>query len=139
VTWTARSQDLPSGYTTFQMSKVHYLNGKFIFFTGFGGGGSTAGTTWCYFSTDGLTWTANKVTDTRINVGEFDSSPTLTVAAGGNGHQCASADLVTWTARPVVPNASGFDHNDLAYSPSAGNFFPASTVSAARPTPVPMR
>jgi hypothetical protein len=124
VTWTARSQSVPATYTTFQTSKVHFLNGKFIFFTGFGGGdGSVSGTTWCWFSEDGLTWTANKVTNGRINVEEFDASPTLYVASGHNGNQLASTDLVTWVSRPVVANAAGFDHNDLTYSPTAGKFF----------------
>lgn len=124
TTWTPHSQPLPATYTTFQTSKVHFLNGKFIFFTGFGGGdGSVGGSTWCYYSDDGLTWTANMVTNIRINVAEFDASPTLYVAAASNGNQVASTDLVTWVSRPVVPNAVGFDHNDLAYSPSAGKFF----------------
>lgn len=116
TTWTARSQATPAGYTTYQTSKVHFLNGKFVFFTGFGDNfGGVRGTTWCYASTDGLTWTANKVTDSRINVEEFDASPTLMVAAAHNGAQFASTDLAAWTARPVVPDAAGFDHNDLAY------------------------
>src|SRR4051812_33085956 len=60
TTWTEHSQPLPATYLTFQTSKVHFLNGKFIFFTGFGGGdGSVSGSTWCYFSEDGLTWQAN--------------------------------------------------------------------------------
>ncbi len=125
VTWTARSQPVPSSsinYTTSQTSKVHFINGKFIFFTGFGDtSGGVAGTTWCYSSADGLTWTASKVTDGRANIGEFDSSPTLTVAAGNNGNQLASADLVTWVSRPVLVGASGFDHLDLAYF--NGKFF----------------
>ena len=118
TTWTGRSQATPAGNTTAQMSKVHFINGKFIFFTGYGGSSSS---TWCYFSTDGLNWTGNKVTDGRLNPEEFDSSPTLTVVAGNNGGQVASADLVTWRAAPVVPNAAGFDHLDLAYF--NGKFF----------------
>src|SRR4051812_42745016 len=105
ITWTGRSQALPnSTLVTFQTSKVHFLNGKFVFFTGFGDNlGGVAGQTWCYSSTDGLTWTANKVSDGRINVQEFDASPTLYVAAASNGAQVASTDLVTWVSRPVLP------------------------------------
>jgi hypothetical protein len=122
TTWTARSQALPNGsLLTFQNSKVHFLNGRFIFFTGFGDNvGGVLGTTWCYVSTDGLTWTASKVADIRIGAVEFDASPTLTVVAGSNGHQWASSDLVTWVARPVVVGGSGYDHNDIAYG--AGKF-----------------
>jgi hypothetical protein len=123
TTWTARSQALPnSTLVTFQTSKVHFLNGKFIFFTGFGDNlGGVIGTNWCYSSTDGLTWTANKVSDGRINVVEFDASPTLTVAAASNGAQVASTDLVTWVSRPILAGGSGYDHNDVAYF--NGKFF----------------
>lgn len=122
INWTGRNQALPAGFVTFQTSKLHFLNGKFIFFTGFGdNSGGVAGTTWCYSSSDGLTWAANKVTDGRINVQEFDASPTLYVASASNGAQVASTDLVTWVSRPVVANAVGFDHLDLAYS--NGKFF----------------
>lgn len=118
TTWTAHSQALPNGtLVTFQTSKIHFLNGKFIFFTGFGDNvGGVAGTTWCYYSTDGLTWTAKKVTDGRANVEEFDASATRLLAAGHNGYQFYSDDLTTWVADPVVANGTGYDHNDAAYA-----------------------
>jgi hypothetical protein len=105
---------------TATQSRVHFLNGKFLFFAEHTtNAGSQA---FAYYSSDGLTWTAsNKITDGRLLTSEFDASPTLTVVAGNNGAQYASSDLVTWTSRPVVPNAAGFDHLDLAYG--AGRFF----------------
>lgn len=123
TTWTGRSQPLPDRtLVTHQTSKVHFLNGKFIFFTGFGDNlGGVTGTTWCYSSADGLSWNASKVTDGRINVEEFDASPTLIVAAADNGSQVASTDLVTWVSRPVVMDGAGYDHLDLTYG--AGRFF----------------
>ncbi len=119
VTWTARSQAITGG-TTNHTSKVHFINNQFLCFLDFGASGP-AGTTWAFTSPDGLTWTQNKVADGRANIAEFDSSPTLTVAAGSNGAQFSSPDLVNWTVSPVVPNAAGFDHLDLAYG--AGKFF----------------
>ncbi len=119
TTWTARSQPVGGDLKTFSTSRVHFLNGKFLFFTeltGTGGGG------FAYSSTDGLTWTrSNVITTGRMIIVEFDASPTLTVAASTNGAQYASADLMTWTSRPVVAAASGFDHNDLAYG--TGRFY----------------
>lgn len=127
LTWTGHSQPITAG-TTFQTSKVHFLNGKFVFFVGLGDSGT--GSTWVCTSADGLTWEQNKVTNGRINVEEFAASSTLTVAAAHNGAQFASADLVTWTSRPVVPNGAGYDHLDVDFG--AGNFF--STVNAGGAT-----
>lgn len=133
TTWTARSQPLGGDLKTYSQSRVHFLNGKFLFFaenTGTGGGG------FAYSSADGLTWTrSNVITTGRMLIGEFDASPTLTVAAGNNGLQIASSDLVTWVGRPVVPNAAGFDHLDLAYGAtkffSSINGFGGTTYSSA--------
>jgi hypothetical protein len=119
TTWTPRTQILAGGMRTFTNSKVHFLNGKFMFFAAHST--TSAASSWCYTSADGLSWTANKVADARIAFEEFDASPTLTVVAGTNGGQMASSDLVTWTNRPVIPNGAGYDHNDLAYG--NGRFF----------------
>jgi hypothetical protein len=81
--WTPRSQAIPSGRTTSQTSRVHFLNGKFLFFFSTGGTSTTQACT----SSDGLTWTYAKVADNRINAQEFDASPTLTVVAANNGNQ----------------------------------------------------
>ena len=118
ATWTPRSQAIGGGMKTFTNSKVHFLNGKFTFFTMHTT--PSASTTWCYTSADGLTWTQNKVADARARLEEFDASPTLTVANGTDGDQYASSDLVTWTSRPVVTTGGLYSHNDVTYG--AGRF-----------------
>jgi|GEM_PF-4129905 len=135
TTWTGRTQALTGGMKTYTQSRVRFLNGKFMFFAVHTT--SSGGTTWCYTSADGLTWTANKVADGNHRFEEFDASPTLAVAAGSDGDQYASNDLVTWTARPVVPSGGLYSHNDVAFG--NGRFFPASTASAVPPIPAPMR
>lgn len=120
ATWTPRSQAIGGNMKTFNNSKVHFLNGKFIFFAAHSLPNGAGAVTMVYTSTDGLNWTQSKVADGRPGFEEFDSGPTLTVVAGSNGAQMVSSDLVTWTARPVVPNGSGYDHNDVAYG--AGRF-----------------
>ncbi len=119
TTWTARTQAVGGGMKTFSTSHVRFLNGKFMFFAAHTT--PSLATSWCYTSADGLTWTQNKVADARLGFAEFDSSPTLTVVGGSNGGQVASSDLVTWVSRPVIPNGSGYDHNDVAYG--NGRFF----------------
>jgi hypothetical protein len=115
ITWTARSQPVAGGTTATQTSRVHFLNGKFIYFIGCDNG------TWCYASGDGLTWTGSQVSTARINVEEFDTNGTLYVVAAHNGAQYTSNNLTTWTPAPVVPNGAGYDHLDLTYG--AGKFF----------------
>ena len=121
TTWTGRSQTIGGGMRAFGSSKVHFLNGKFLFFAAHSLPNNAGAVTMVYSSADGLTWTQNKVADGRPGFEEFDASPTLTVVAGSNGGQMASSDLVTWRAAPVIPNAGGFDHLDLAYG--NGKFF----------------
>ena len=96
LTWTARSQPVAGGTTAAQTSKVHFLNGKFIYFIGCDNG------TWCYASADGLTWTGSQVSTSRINVEEFDTNGSLYVVAAHNGAQYSSTNLTTWTPSPVV-------------------------------------
>jgi hypothetical protein len=119
TTWTARSQAVGGGMKTYANSRVHFLNGKFMFFAAHTT--TSAASTWVYTSADGLTWTQSKVADSRLGFEEFDASPTLTVVGGSNGGQVASSDLVTWTSRPVVLSGSGYDHLDVSYG--NGRFF----------------
>ena len=113
LTWTGRTQAIGGGMKSFTNSRVHFLNGKFIFFAEHS---ATAGfTAWCYTSADGLTWTAAKVADGRHKLEEFDASPTLTVAAGSDGDQYSSTDLVTWKPSPVVSSGGLFSYNDVTY------------------------
>ncbi|MCX6956341.1 MAG: hypothetical protein NTV51_29760 [Verrucomicrobia bacterium] len=136
TTWTARSQAIGGGMKSFTNSKVHFLNGKFLFFAehSLPSGGSA----WVYTSADGLTWTQAKVAEGRHRFEEFDASPTLTVAAGSDGDQYASGDLVTWTPRPVVSGGGLYSHNDVAFG--AGRFlstingFGGQTYSSLAPT-----
>ncbi len=117
-TWTPHSQALPSGSTTGGSSKVHFLNGHFVFFATHSDGGFA--NTYVFTSSDGLTWTQTKVRNGAVGVAEFDGSPTLTVAAGGNGAQIYSSDLTTWNSGPVVTNGGSYSHDDLAYG--SGHF-----------------
>ena len=119
TTWTPRSQTIGGGASTYTQTKVRFLNGKFMFFAVHTT--TSASTTVVYTSADGLTWTSAKVADGNHRFEEFDSSPTLTVAAGSDGDQYASNDLVTWTARPVVSGGGLYSHNDLAFG--NGRFF----------------
>ena len=119
TTWTGRTQPLTGGMKTFTQSRVRFLNGKFMFFTEHSA--SNGASAWCYTSADGLTWTPAKVADGRHRFEEFDASPNLTVTTGTDGDQYASSDLVTWTARPVVPSGGLYSHNDLAFG--NGRFF----------------
>lgn len=118
TTWTARSQTIAGGMKTYTQSKVHFLNGKFMFFAVHTL--PNVSSTWCYTSADGLTWTAAKVADGNHRIEEFDASPTLTVAAGSDGDQYSSSDLVTWRPSPVVSTGGLYSHNDVAYG--AGRF-----------------
>lgn len=118
TTWTGRSQAIGGGMKSFTNSKVHFLNGKFMFFAehSLPSGGSA----WVYTSADGLTWTQAKVANGRHRFEEFDASPTLTVAAGSDGDQYSSSDLVTWTPSPVVTGGGLYSHNDVTFG--AGRF-----------------
>jgi hypothetical protein len=111
LSWTAHSQKTGAG-TTFTNSRVHFVQGKFLFFgehTYNGGAVSYA-----YVSTDGKTWTANKMSDSRLVLDEFDSSGELTVLAGHDMDMRSSSDLVTWIGGPGV--TTGFySYNDIAF------------------------
>ncbi len=119
TTWTGRNQAMPSGTTSNGASKVHFINGKFITFIGAANNGF--GESYCYTSTDGLTWTGNKILSASLGVVEFDGSSSLYVVAGTNGAQLTSPDLVTWTSHPVVATGGVYSHDDLAYF--NGKFF----------------
>ena len=136
LTWTGRTQAIGGGMKSFTNSRVHFLNGKFIFFTEHS---ATAGfSAWCYTSTDGQTWTAAKVADGRHKLEEFDSSPTLTVAVGSDGDQYSSADLITWKPGSVVTSGGLFSYNDVTYGNgrfvSTINGFGGQTYSSADAT-----
>lgn len=114
LTWTPHSQTIANGSKSFANSRIHFLNGKFMFFASHSTSTGFAETI-CYTSSDAVTWTANKVADSRPGFVEFAASSTTTVVAGSNGGQMISSNLTTWTASPVIPGGSGYDHNDIAY------------------------
>ncbi len=119
VTWTPHSQTIADGAKSSFETKVHFLNNKFIFFATHALTNGS-GATFIYTSADGQSWTGTKILDSVKAFVEFDASATTMVAAGTNGAQYVSSDLVTWTSSPVVTSGGIYSHNDVTYG--AGHF-----------------
>lgn len=116
-TWTEHEQ--PNGVvdTLFSTeSKVHFVNGRFVFFATHTNEPYTSsnGGAFVYTSDDGASWKGTRIEPTAVSVTEFDASPSLTVTAGRNGDMRSSPDLDTWTVRQVS-QGQGFSFNDIAY------------------------
>jgi hypothetical protein len=108
VDWEAHSRPLEMGQTV-NSSFVHFLNGKFVYFTYLGGEGGGV----IHTSSNGMDWTSTVISPTLGIFAEFDSSPTTLVGVAGNGDLRSSNDLETFT--PHMTGDGLFSFNDVTY------------------------
>ncbi len=101
LTWTEHRQILPGSFVS--NTKIHYLNGRFVFF-----GYRQDDGEYVYSSTDASTWLESKV-KSKADVDlfaptEFDWGDNLYLAANWNFNVTlgASRDLARWTFDPLV-------------------------------------
>lgn len=108
VNWEALSQPVPMG-TTYTTSRIHFMNGKFVFFGELAGAG-----VYSYISGDGEQWTITQMSGGRMVADEFAWSDELTVIAGHDMDMRQSADLMTWEQGMGIGDGI-YSYNDIAY------------------------
>lgn len=93
VDWEAHSRPVEMG-TTFSTSRIHFLNGTFVYFGELAGVGAVVHT-----SANGMDWTTTGFDTNRHVFAEFAANETTTVAVGGSGDMQSTTDYETLTPR----------------------------------------
>lgn len=107
VDWEAHSRPVEMG-TTYSTSRIHFLNGTFVYFGELSGVGAVAHT-----STNGMDWTTTVFDTARHVFAEFDTDGTTTVAVGGSGDMVSTTDYETLTPRTTGDGL--FSYLDVSY------------------------
>lgn len=94
VDWEAHSRPVVETGKTYTTSRIHFLNGKFVYFTELFGVGAFVNT-----SSNGMDWTSTLIGTGRAVFADFTASSTTTVAVGGSGDMRSSMDLQSFTPR----------------------------------------
>ncbi len=107
VDWEAHSRPVEMGHT-YSTSRIHFLNGKFVYFGELFGVGAVVHT-----STNGMDWTSTVFDTARHVFAEFDANETTTVMVGGSGDIRSTTDYETLTPRTTGDGL--FSYLDVAY------------------------
>jgi hypothetical protein len=107
VDWEAHSRPVEMG-TTYSTSRIHFLNGKFVYFGELFGFGAVVHT-----STNGMDWTTTMFDTGRHVFAEFAADDTTTVAVGGSGDIRSTTDYETLTPRTTGDGL--FSYLDVTY------------------------